>query len=233
MTTPSSPVLLVTGAGGQLGQAVVQCFRQAGYRIAGTLYPGGNTPDSKDPDIRLVNIDLLNGEVVQAFVNETAERLGRIDAAVLTAGGFAMGSVLDSSTAGIREQYQLNFETAFNAARPLFRQMLKQGQGRIFFMGSRAGLSSEYATGLTAYSLSKSLLFRLAEMMNREAQGTGVVTTVVVPSIIDTPANRAAMPEADFSAWVKPDEIARIILYHCGTEAAALREPLLKIYGNS
>jgi NAD(P)-dependent dehydrogenase (short-subunit alcohol dehydrogenase family) len=86
---------------------------------------------------------------------------------------------------------------------------------------------------MTAYALSKSLVFRLAELLNREAAGTGVVAVVVVPSIIDTAPNRRAMPDSDFSAWVKPEKIAELIHYHSSTEAADLREPVLRIYGRS
>ncbi|MBL7708490.1 MAG: hypothetical protein JNJ86_05430, partial [Chitinophagaceae bacterium] len=81
--------------------------------------------------------------------------------------------------------------------------------------------------------LAKSLLFRLAELMNEEAKGTNVVTSVVVPSTIDTPQNRKSMPDADPSTWVSADTIANIIYFYCKDEAAALREPVIKVYNNS
>jgi NAD(P)-dependent dehydrogenase (short-subunit alcohol dehydrogenase family) len=81
--------------------------------------------------------------------------------------------------------------------------------------------------------LAKSLIFRLAELMNDEAKGKNVVTSVVVPSTIDTPQNRKAMPDADFANWVKPDDIANVIYHHCTDEAAALRETVIKVYNNS
>ena len=87
--------------------------------------------------------------------------------------------------------------------------------------------------GLVAYGLSKSLIFRLAELMNDEAKGTNVVTTVIVPSTIDTPQNRGATPKADFTKWVKAEDIAELVHYHSSENAAALREPVLKIYGGS
>ena len=86
---------------------------------------------------------------------------------------------------------------------------------------------------MVAYSLAKSLIFRLAELMNDEAKGKNIVTSVVVPSTIDTPQNRKAMPDADFSNWVKPEAIADAIYFYCTDEAAVLREPLIKVYNNS
>ena len=86
---------------------------------------------------------------------------------------------------------------------------------------------------MVAYGLAKSLIFRLAELMNDEAKGKNVVTTVVVPSTIDTPPNRKAMPEANFENWVKPEAIANVIYWHCTEEATVLREPVLKVYNKA
>ena len=87
--------------------------------------------------------------------------------------------------------------------------------------------------GMIGYGLAKSLIFRLAELMNDEAKGTNVVTSVVIPSTIDTPQNRKSMPDADFETWVKPEAIANIIYFHSTEDAAALREVVIKIYNNS
>jgi NAD(P)-dependent dehydrogenase (short-subunit alcohol dehydrogenase family) len=87
--------------------------------------------------------------------------------------------------------------------------------------------------GMVGYGLAKSLIFRLAELMNEEAKGTNVVTVVIVPSTIDTAQNRKAMPDADFSKWVTPEALADTICFYCTDAAAALREPVLKLYGNS
>jgi NAD(P)-dependent dehydrogenase (short-subunit alcohol dehydrogenase family) len=111
--------------------------------------------------------------------------------------------------------------------------MMQQGFGRIFLIGSKPGLAMNNSSGMVAYGLSKSLIFRLAELMNEEAKGTNIVTTVVVPSTLDTPQNRKSMPDADFKNWVKPQDIATVIHFHCTEEAASLREPVLKIFGNA
>ena len=100
-------------------------------------------------------------------------------------------------------------------------------------VGSKPGLEMKNSKGMVAYGLSKSLIFRLAELMNDEAKGKDVVTTVIVPSTIDTPQNRKSMPNADFSRWVSADAIAELIHYHSSGKATALRESVLKIYGGS
>ena len=133
----------------------------------------------------------------------------------------------------IRKQVLLNFETAYNLARPLFIQMMKQGYGRIFLVGSRPGSDMHQSKGMVAYGLSKSLIFRLAEIMNDEAKGKNIVTSVIVPSTIDTDQNRSSMPEADFSKWVKAEDIASIISYYSSEAAAVLREPVIRTYNNA
>ncbi len=141
--------------------------------------------------------------------------------------------LLKQKQADIAKQYKLNFETAYNMARPVFIQMMQQGSGRIFLIGSRPGLDMKNSSGMVGYGLAKSLIFRLAELMNEEAKGTNVVTSVVVPSTIDTPQNRKSMPQCDFTKWVTPDTIADIIYFHCTNAATALRETIIKIYGGS
>jgi NAD(P)-dependent dehydrogenase (short-subunit alcohol dehydrogenase family) len=175
----------------------------------------------------------MSEEDSDKFIQTVIAKYGGIDAAVLTVGGFAMGKIADTKTADIYKQYKLNFETAYNFARPLFIQMMQQGSGRIFIIGSKPGLSAKDGKGMVAYGLGKSLIFRLAELMNDEAKGHNVVTSVVVPSTIDTPQNRKAMPDAKFDNWVKPEAIADAIHFYCTDEAGVLREPLIKVYNNA
>src|SRR5690606_37082816 len=114
----------------------------------------------------------------------------RIDVAVLTVGGFAAGKLEDTGIKDIREQIRLNFDTAYNVARPVFKQMMKQQTGRIFLVGSRPALDMRAGQAMLAYSLAKSLVVRLAESLNESAGKTDVVTSLVVPGTIDTPQNR-------------------------------------------
>ncbi|HEU4858952.1 MAG TPA: SDR family NAD(P)-dependent oxidoreductase [Chitinophagaceae bacterium] len=232
-------IAIVTGASGNMGQAVIKKFIDEGYKVIGTIIP--NDPVPIDPiaigfpedKLEKIVVDLMNEDDSEKFVANVVSKYGSVDAAVLTVGGFAMGSIAETKTSDIAKQYRLNFETAYNAARPIFVQMLKQNSGRIFIIGSRPGLEAKSGKGMVAYGLAKSLIFRLAQLMNDEAKGKNVVTCVVVPSTIDTPQNRQAMPDADPSKWVKPEAIADAIYFYCTDAAAVLREPLIKVYNNS
>jgi NAD(P)-dependent dehydrogenase (short-subunit alcohol dehydrogenase family) len=105
--------------------------------------------------------------------------------------------------------------------------------GRLVFIGARPALKASQGKGLIAYALSKSLLFKVAELLNEEGKNKNVVASVVVPSTIDTPANRASMPDADPNNWVKPEEIADVLELICSDKGNVLREPVYKVYGNS
>lgn len=225
---------IVTGASGNMGQAVVKKFLEEGYNVIGTIVPNDPIPfDIDDEKLEKIIVDLMSEDDAEKFVQNIISKYGSIDAVVLTVGGFAMGTIAKTKTSDIYKQYKLNFETAYNIARPVFVQMLQQKTGRIFLIGSKPGISADNSQGMIAYGLGKSLIFRLAELINAEAKGTNVVTSVVVPSTIDTVQNRKSMPDADFSTWVKPEAIASVIFYYCTDETAALREPVIKLYNNA
>ncbi len=225
---------IVTGASGNMGQAVVRKFIEEGYFVIGTVIPNDPVPmDFPSDKFEKVVVDLMNEDDSQKFVDIILEKHESIDAAVLTVGGFAMGKIAETKTSDIAKQYKLNFETAYNVARPVFVQMMKQNSGRIFIIGSKPGLAAKNGKGMVAYGLAKSLIFRLAELMNDEAKGKNVVTSVVVPSTIDTAPNRKSMPDANFDNWVKPEAIADVIYWNCTNEASVLREPVLKVYNNA
>ena len=225
---------IVTGASGNMGQAVVAKFLAEGYHVVGTLDPHATVAiDSHGKNFETAVVDLTNEDAAQQFIDITTAKHTTIDVAVLTVGGFAMGKIADTKTSDIAKQYKLNFETAYNVARPVFAQMLEQGSGRIFLIGSRPGLDMHNSKGMVGYGLAKSLIFRLAELMNDEAKGTDVVICVVIPSTIDTPQNRKMMPQSDFSKWVKAEDIANTIHFYCTDTAKTLREPIIKIYNGA
>jgi NAD(P)-dependent dehydrogenase (short-subunit alcohol dehydrogenase family) len=226
--------VIVTGASGNMGQAVIKKFLAENYNVLGTIIPNDPVPfETDDARLEKVIVDLMNEGDAAKFIETVIAKYKSIDAVVLTVGGFAMGTIASTTTADIYKQYKLNFETAYSIVRPAFIQMMLQNSGRIFLIGSRPGMSAANSKGMIAYGLGKSLIFRLAELMNDEAKGKNVVTSVVVPSTIDTPQNRKAMPDADFSNWVKAEDIANAIYYYCTDAAAALREPLIKMFNNA
>lgn len=225
--------IIVTGAQGNLGQAVTRKFLGEKYFVTGVIRHGSSNGRDSHENYLAAPLDLLSSEQCEDFTENFFKEYGKIHVAVLTAGGFAKGNIATTSTADIYKQYQLNFETAYNIARPIFVQMMKQKTGQLFFIGSRAGLDSSKAKGVTDYALSKSLLFRLAELMNAEAEGTDVVVSVIVPSTIDTPDNRKDMPDADFETWVTPMQIADVIYFYSSQEADVIRQPVIKVYNKS
>ena len=225
---------IVTGASGNLGQAVIRKLIGGGFRVIGTVIP--NDPVSMDFPVEKfekVVVDLMNEDPAQQFIDSVWEKYKSIDVAVLTVGGFAMGKIAETKTSDVQKQLRLNFETTYNVARPVFVRMMEQRSGRIFIIGSKPGLDSRNGKGMIAYSLSKSLIFRLAELMNDEAKGHDVVTSVIVPSTIDTPQNRQSMPDAKHDSWVKPEAIADVVLFYSGEASSVIREPVIKVYNNA
>lgn len=228
MSMNKNKIAIVSGVSGNLGKAVAGKFLENNYRVIGTVHHKKQENDAGNSGVEEVELDLLSEDKAAGFVQEIISKHNQIDAAVLTAGGFTMNDISKTHSSDIYAQYQLNFETAYNIARPVFLQMLEQNSGRLFLIGSQAGRNANNAKGVVAYSLSKSLLFRLAEIMNAEAKGKNVVVIVVVPSIIDTPENRKSMPDADFSTWQTPEQIAEVIYFYCTEAAEKLRKPIIQ-----
>ncbi len=225
---------IITGASGNMGQAVIKKFLAQGYNVVGTIIPNDPAPfELEDENLEKMLVDLMNEEDAQKFAQTVIDKYKSIDVLVLTVGGFAMGKIGDTKTSDIYKQYKLNFETAYNVARPAFVQMMQQGSGRIFLIGSRPGINAKEGKGMIAYGLAKSLIFRLAELINEEAKGHNVVAAVIVPSTIDTPQNRKAMPDAVPDNWVKPEAIADAIYFYCTPEADSIREPVIKVYNKA
>lgn len=226
--------VIITGVSGNLGQAVAKKFLKEDFRVIGSVIPGDPVQLTiNDDKLEAIAVDLTVEDQANDFISKIVEKHSSIDAAVLTVGGFTMGNIKETKGKDIANQIKLNFETAWNTAKPIFGHMMQRGSGRIFLVGSKPGSDMHQSKGMVAYGLSKSLIFRLAELMNDEAKGKNIVTSVIVPSTIDTPQNRKAMPDADFNKWVNPEAIADIIYFHCTPEAEVLRESIIKVYNNA
>jgi NAD(P)-dependent dehydrogenase (short-subunit alcohol dehydrogenase family) len=185
-------------------------------------------------DFVTVAADLMNEKSTGDVIREVINRYQSIDAALLLVGGYDSGSVLETSGSLMQKMYSLNFETAYFTARPVFSQMMKQpAGGRIAFIGARPALAAKDGKGSLAYALSKSLIFKLADFLNAEGAAHNIVCSVIVPSTIDTPVNRAAMPGADFTTWVTPDAIAEVLAFAVSGKADPLRDTVLKVYGKA
>jgi len=226
--------ILITGASGALGSVVTGQFLQKGYQVIAPLHSEkGIDALPKHANLHTAIIDLANEAATNSLIENLVEQYRTIEVGILLAGGFAGGDIRTTNLAAIHQQVAINFETAYTVLRPLFVHMLQNKQGRIVLTGSQVSLTPKKGKTSLAYSLSKSLLFHLAEILNEEAKGTNVVTTVVVPSTIDTEANRTAMPGSDFTKWVQPGHLAQILEFIVSEKADALREPVFKVYNQA
>jgi NAD(P)-dependent dehydrogenase (short-subunit alcohol dehydrogenase family) len=178
-------------------------------------------------------VDLTHEETASSFIKETVERHGNVHAALMLVGGFAPGDIHKTSLADIKKQITLNFDTAYNVAKPLLAHIQENKTGKMVFIGARPALNASQGKDLVAYGLSKSLLFKLAEYINESCKGTDVTATVIAPSTLDTPLNRKFMPTVDPNIWVKPTALAELMAFIVGENGSILRENVLKAYNNA
>jgi len=223
--------VLITGASGNIGRAAVEKFIQEGFNVIATASPRGLGYSLTN--LSVYEADLTDEKSVEDVIAKIISVHQTIDVAILTVGSFAVGSIETTDGAAIQKMMSLNFNTAYFTARPVFKQMMKQKTGRIILIGSRPALVAAEGKNTLAYALSKSLVFKLAELLNAEATGNDVVVSVLVPGIIDTPENRKSNPSANFSDWVTSESIVDAMLYLVSPNAKALRDPVLKLYSNS
>jgi len=230
--------VLITGATGALGQAVSRTFAAAGARLALTARSEeklGELADALDlPADRLVThpADVTDAGSVDALVKQTAARLGRVDALLHVAGGWRGGkTVAETEVGDLDFMLTLNLKSTFLVCRAVLPYMVAQEWGRIVAVGSRSAVRPGRRSG--AYAASKAGLIVLIETIAAEVKGKGITANVVLPSTIDTPANRQAMPKADFSKWVPAEQIAAAMLYLCSDEAAAVNGARIPVYGGA
>jgi NAD(P)-dependent dehydrogenase (short-subunit alcohol dehydrogenase family) len=231
-------VTVVTGAAGNLGQAVAQAARRAGARCVlvdrspdrlARLYSDATASN----DLVLAGgFDLADAEQAQRLADTVMQRCQRIDILVNAIGGFAGGKRVDEESVETWDQLlSVNLYTALNATRAVVPQLLRQGSGRIVNVAARAALAG--MAGIGAYCASKSALIRLTESMASELKDRGITVNCVLPGTIDTPQNRRDMPNADFSKWVPPAAIADVILFLASDAARAVNGAAVPVYGRS
>lgn len=203
---------IVSGAAGNLGQAVVQAFLKEGHQVIGLVHR--RKEKRQIEGYQEVEIDLTQEDKVKQVTAALLEKYKQIDGVILTAGGFKAGTLAHTSVRELEVQYRLNFITAYTLVQALLPHFKEKQQGKFFFIGSGPGMDTKKGKGAVAYSLAKSQLFQLANIINAEYKHHSIKAYVVVPSTIDTPQNRKAVPDADFSKWEKPAHIAKIILHY-------------------
>lgn len=217
--------VLIVGASGGLGGAVVGAFQKAGARVAGTARKWAAAPEGLHP----VNADLSRRGEAERMVETAAAALGGLDAVVQLAGGFALdGPIDETSIETFDRMIDLNLRAAFltfRAAAPV----VSHGQGRLLAIGAAGALKP--GAGLSAYAASKAGLHALIQVLAAEGRKAGYTANAILPGTIDTPANRAAMPEADFSKWVAPEQIASLLVWLASPAGAGANGALIPMEG--
>lgn len=220
-------VVMITGAAGNLGSAVARAFQTAGARLILVDRASDRLPrlfpelvDAAEHWLA-VSVDLLRPDAVEGMVEEAVARLGRIDVLANVAGGYRAGTAVHETPFDTWDfMLNLNARTAFGVSRAVIPHMLRRGSGKIINVSARAG--QQGSAKMAAYSASKSAVLRLTESMSAELKGKGINVNCVLPSTIDTPQNREAMPNADYSRWVKPEAIADVIMFLASDAARAV-----------
>lgn len=219
----TSKVVVVTGAAGALGSAVVDGFQALGATVVGLDI-------AEQPGI--LHCDLFDPDSCSSAIERVLADHSRVDILVNVAGGFAMGEKVHETSAGTWQlMHDLNAGSVLHMAKAVVPAMLQAGAGKIVNIAARAGLRG--AAGMGAYVASKSVVIRLTETLSEELRGDGINVNCVLPSIIDTPANREAMPDADFSQWVSPASLAGVIGFLASDLARDVHGAALPVEGLS
>jgi NAD(P)-dependent dehydrogenase (short-subunit alcohol dehydrogenase family) len=230
-------VVIVAGGTGGLGRAVSRAFLDEGARVHVTY----RTQNEYDALARAAGADasrlagyradVTDAAAVRRIVADIVAKHGRLDVLVNAVGGYAGGVKLwDADDAVFERMLALNLRSGYVLARAVVPVMLNRASGAIVNVASRAGI--DRPAGAAAYASSKAAALALIDSLAAELAGTGVRVNSVLPSIIDTEANRQAMPDADFARWPKPEDIARVILFLCSAEAKVVHGASLPVYGN-
>jgi len=226
-----SMVIAVTGGLGVLGRAVVDAARRAGWEAAAIDHataPEDDLGGADDGVLRIGGIDLAGPAAASAAMERVVARFGRLDALINVAGGFRWQTLADGPFEGWAALYAMNVLTAAASSRAALPHLVASGRGAIVNVGANAALKA--GAGMGAYAAAKSGVHRLTEALAEEWKGK-VRVNAILPSILDTPANRADMPRADQAAWVSPEEAAQVILFLAGERASAITGALLPVTG--
>jgi NAD(P)-dependent dehydrogenase (short-subunit alcohol dehydrogenase family) len=217
-------IVLIPGGSGALGRVVVSVCMTAGARVwTADRDPGPSQGQSH----MAMKADVTNEADCRRLVEEVIRKEGRLDALVNVVGGFASGRLVDTELSVWNRMWTVNLTSAFLLSKAVVPTMVERRTGRIVHIAARAAL--EPFPGAAAYIVSKAGLAALIRALSTELAGSGVTVNGVLPSTIDTPANRAAMPEADPSTWVRPESIAQLIAFLVADAGSQLNGALIPI----
>ena len=220
-------VVVVTGASGALGKVVAEVALARGARVAGVDHAPAQTAATENR-IDIGSVDLTDATQAKKAIDKVASHFGGINALINIAGGFAFEAIAEGDPKTWQRMYALNVLTALNASRSAIPHLAASGTGRIVNVGAMGALQA--GAGMGAYAASKAGVHRLTEALAAEWKGS-ITVNAVLPSTIDTAANRASMPKADFANWVTPEELANVILFLASDAASAVTGALLPVSG--
>ena len=218
--------LVITGGHGVLGRAVLEAALAEGLNVAIIDHARGQI--APDGVLELGGVDLTDSAAARGAMQAVAGRFGGVDALLNIAGGFVWQTVDDPAPAWDR-MYALNVTTALNATRAALPWLKQSQEGRIVNVGANGALKA--AAGMGAYAAAKSGVHRLTESLAEELKTTSVTVNAVLPSILDTAQNRADMPDADPAKWVRPAELARVMLFLASPDSRAITGALIPVTG--
>ena len=236
MQSLKEQVAIITGAVGNLGLATARLFQQAGAKTVLVDHAPDRLravfKDIADSDNHLLagGIDLSEAASLDRLMEQTLGKFGRVDVLVNTVGGYRGGkTVLETDPADWDFLFNVNVRTTLLCCRAVIPQMLKQQRGRIINVSSRAGLAG--TAGYAAYGASKSAVLRLTESLADELKPANIHVNCLLPGTIDTPQNRAAVPDGDYSKWVEPAAIAEVIAFLASDASRAISGAAIPVYG--
>jgi NAD(P)-dependent dehydrogenase (short-subunit alcohol dehydrogenase family) len=224
-------VFAITGAFGVLGSTVAKAAAEAGARLA--LIDFAKTPPPglpSGPDVLVLgSVDLTDAVAAGAAIDAVADHFGGLDALFNIAGGFTWETHEGGFGETWKRLFLMNVQTASNACRAAIPHLKRSHAGRIVNVGAAGAIKA--ALGMGPYAASKAGVHSLTQALSEELKGDGVTVNAVLPSIIDTPTNRADMPKADFASWVRPEELAAVMLFLASEEASAVTGALVPVTG--
>ena len=220
-------IVVVTGASGALGKVVVAVALARGAKVAGIDHAATTIKATTDR-IEFGGVDLTDATEAKKAIDAAASHFGRLDALINIAGGFAFETTTEGDPKTWQRMYALNVLTALNASRSAIPHLAASSAGRIVNIGAMGAIQA--GAGMGPYAASKAGVHRLTEALAAEWKGK-ITVNAVLPSIIDTAANRASMPDADFAKWVRPEELADVILFLASDAASAVTGALLPVNG--